>query len=60
MRSRAWKKGLLAISFLITLSLDSAEWSGYTAAETRVFERSPLSDEQKGGVSAALILEPEL
>lgn len=59
MRSGALKTGLLAITFLISVSLEGAEWSGYATAETRVFERSPLSDEQKGGVSAAVILEPE-
>lgn len=39
--------------------LSAGEWSGYVTAETRLFEHSPLLQEQEDGASAAIILEPE-
>lgn len=59
MRNLALITGVFAFGVTAGTSLGAGEWSGYATAETRIFESSPSHDGQKGGVSAAAILEPE-
>ncbi len=51
--------GMLALLIAAPEVSNAGEWSGYVTAEARVFENSPLFGEQKEGVSAAAIFEPE-
>ena len=48
-----------ALAAVSTVRAQESEWSGYVTVETRVFEESPLLENQKDGASAALIFEPE-
>lgn len=51
--------GLLAIVWLQPVVADEGEWSGYLAAEARLFPRDALYPDQFDGVQVSLALEPE-